>query len=287
MTAEWMEVDDIKPVHENTHPKLWAFIHDVQAKIPGIQFGRRGGSSASRAVFAYLPGDHVTIGRIGYGDFKRGGRGINEYIVESNHITNNQYHRHNEQHHMKMTKDRGKAVKNAQAFLRPMGTPAVASRLFSGANALAQDSASKIRDAAAKAESKVFTTSLSRYGSGAVRIRLLAEMQRLVDADHTFIDPSFRDDLVAMLTARAAYDMVSESMEFTFVGVKDTPFGRQIEVVDLDRYGACNDDVCIFTEADMPTDLAGKVAVLSMLQSREYVGGVGCRRTNRTFYVIR
>lgn len=286
MTAEWMEVDDLKPVHENTHPNLWAFMRDVQAKIPGVQFGRRGGSSASRAVFAYLPGDHVTIGRIGYGDFKRGGRDINEYIVESDCIENYRYGSYSTQHHMAMTIHRDKAVKNAQKFLRPMSIAVTAMRLFAGANALAQDRVSKLRDAVVKAESKVFTTSLSRYGPRAVSLRLVAEMQRLVDEDHTFIDPSFRDDLVAMLTARAEYEMSSDGVEFTFVGVKDTPLGRQIEVVDLDRYGV-GGDVRIFTEADVPTDLAGKVAVLSMLQPREYVDGVGCRRTNRTFYVVR
>jgi len=286
MNAEWMEVDDLKPVSDNTHPNLLAFMRGVQAKIPGIQFGQRG-PSATSAVFAYLPGEHVTMGRIGYGDFKVRGKGTAEYIVESDYINNCKYSSSSRQHHMAMTKDREKAVTNAQKFLRRMPTSSVAVRLFAGANAFVHDRSSKLRDAAAKAESKVFTTSLSRYGSGAVRIRLLAEMQRLIDTDHIFSDPSFGTDLAAMLTARAEYDALKDGVEFTFVGVKDTPFGQQIEVIDLDKYGCDGSDVRIFTEADMPTDLAGKVAVLSMLQPREYVDGVGCRRTERVFYVVR
>lgn len=287
MTAEWIEVENLQPVNDtNTTAAVREFMEAVAEVIPDIQYGVRAAQkSATNMVFAYLPGDHITMGRIGFGDFKRRGKPSQEYIVESSHIKNNKYADYNSQRHMTMSKHLAKGVTNAQKYLRRPTVVYTVNLLHRGVAALANSQRSTQRDVVTKAERELFSTSLSHYHT-APRLRLAAEMQRLLDMEHVFLDPTFRGDVAAWLDARRAYEQETDP-EFTFVGFTDNEFlGHRATVAEIDKYASvlATDEIAV---TELPQDLAGKVAALNMLEPGAWVQGLGCRRTMRTFYVIR
>ena len=287
MTAEWTEVDNLQPVKDtNTTAAVREFMEAVAEVIPGIQYGVRANQkSATNMVFTYLPEDHITMGRIGFGDFKRRGKSSQEYIVESSHIKNNKYADYSPQRHMGMSKHFTSGVKNAQKYLRRPDVAYTVNLLHRGVSALASAQRSTQRDTVAKAERELFSTSLSNFHS-APRLRLAAELQRLLDMEHVFLDPTFRNDVAAWLDARREYEEATDP-EFTFVGFTDNEFlGQRATVAEIDKYANVRSTDQL-AAAELPQDLAGKVAALSMLEPGAWVQGLGCRRTTRTFYVVR
>jgi hypothetical protein len=136
MTYKWAVVDTLNSlVSYKIDGRLSDFMQAVSDTIPGIQYGVT--SSASdvpcvTAVFAYLPGDHVTMGQLKIGTVRnsRTGEPSTEFKVLSPHISNKKYATHSAEHTQVVSKNMEKAVTSARTYLR-RPTPAHTAEIFS------------------------------------------------------------------------------------------------------------------------------------------------------------
>lgn len=292
MTYQWAVVDTLNSlVSYKIDGRLSDFMQAVSDTIPGIQYGITSSASAVpcvTAVFAYLPGDHVTMGQLKIGTVRnsRTGEPSTEFKVLSPHISNKKYATHSAEHTQVVSKNMEKAVTSARTYLR-RPTPAHTAEIFSRTarrwQSKVQDT---LRDERYKMERAIFSTSLSIYDKKP-RHRLVSELSRLVDSDYMFGDATLRDELVAWIAVDKEYAATAFDGRMTFVGFTDTGVqGQVVDVVPLGKWGDTDGDVIRCARDDLPEDLAGKTAVLSLTEPGVWVPGVGCRRTARTFYVI-
>lgn len=288
MTYSWANVDKLKSLGSYLiDGRLSDFMQAVSDAIPGIQYGiKPPASEAVRivTVFAYLPGDHITMGQLKIGIVPTC-RTV-EFKVLSPHISNKRYATHSAEHTQVVSKHMEKAVTNARTYLR-RPTPVHTAEMFSWRarqwQTKAQDA---IREERHKLERAVFSTSLSTLDK-TPRRRLASELSRLVESDYMFGDATLRDDLVAWIAADKEYEAVVGDERMTFVGFTDAGVqGQVVDVIPLSKWGNTDGGVIRCAKDDLPEDLAGKTAVLSLTEPGVWVPGVGCRRTARTFYVI-
>ena len=292
MTYRWAVVDTLNSlVPYKIDGRLSDFMQAVSDAIPGIQYGIMPPASEEirvATVFAYLPGDHVTMGqlKIGIVHNSRTGEPSTEFKVLSPHISNKKYATHSAERTQVVSKHMEKAVTNARTYLR-RPTPVHTAEIFCReARRWRRKTQDAIRDERHKLERAIFSTSLSTYDK-APRRRLVSELSRLVDSDYMFGDATLRDDLVAWVAADKEYEAAVGDERMTFVGFTDTGVqGQVVDVVPLNKWGDTDGDVIRCAKDDLPEDLAGKTAVLSLTEPGVWVQGVGCRRTTRTFYVI-
>ena len=291
MTYRWAIVDTLNSlVSYEIDGRLSDFMRAVSDAIPGIQYGiMPPASEAVRivTVFAYLPGDHITMGQLKVGIARNSlGEPNTEFKILSPHISNKKYAAYSAEHTQVVSKHMEKAVTNARTYLRrptPVHTAETFCREARRWQSKAQDT---LRDERYKLERAIFSTSLSTYDKKP-RHRLVSELSRLVDSDYMFGDATLRDDLVAWVAADKEYAAAVGDERMTFVGFTDTGVqGQVVDVVPLNKWGNTDGDAIRCAKDDLPEDLAGKTAVLSLTEPGVWVQGVGCRRTTRTFYVI-
>ena len=259
------------------------FAHDVEQAIPGCRVTPEN----SKWSWVYMPGDHYAMGMIGYGDFRDSGDGTSMYTVKSRNIANGKYSDHSHQHHMTMSVNRGVAVKNARAYLRRY-TPHETARFTLSA---VRHELSLAHEAARTAHFRALNTAL---GATRVSSKLLTELQTLLDTGHSFVDPTFAEELREALAASAAYDQYKNATPMNFVQILPYQGTQRWDVVPVDKLehytpeiGDVQSYIGDAIEAEVSEDIRGKVAVCNMLKDETYVEGVGYKLFDGIYYVAR
>lgn len=268
------------------HPNLTAFADlvkfrkELERTVRGVKTLYRDTKSA----WVYMDGEYMTMGWIGYGDFQTSKNGADKYVVYSRTISNMKYNDGSRQHHMRMAKDMGIALKAAKAEFRNYSPVEVAealrSKVSKPVNLMMGAARTKTREA-------LSSVGLESYGT-AVR-RTIQVLEGLITSGHVFPQADFHDDLLSMFAAKKEADRLdTPRLPMTFVRVYEK-FGRQYVNACLmedikSSYNANNTHLATWSAEDTPEDVQGQIAVMSMCEDDQFVEGVGYKVDETTFY---
>jgi hypothetical protein len=271
-------------------PKELGLLCDEMRKVyPHIQFGLSGHCAsqwvgetlAAVELWGYLPNDVYAPIRVGFSDYrvKRHDESQRTYGVYARSITNQKFQSGREQHHMIMSDKLDKALTAVRTHLRAYRLGEVAKRSGTDYNIEARDSASVSRRKYHTAREEVVS-----------HVSFVNELQHMISSGHTFVNGAFKNAILNMLEAKDMYDKEEHRVHYAdFVlvreqdGVQVFDVMRNLEVGRSDMLDTV--PVETFTEATLPEDTAGKIAALSMLQTNNYVDGLGMRVSNITYWV--
>jgi ElaB/YqjD/DUF883 family membrane-anchored ribosome-binding protein len=292
VTAGYTTLLDGVPVSK----ELLEFTQALQKVMPKVKFFPHNFCVAETAggtrihvceeVFVYMDDFPCDLGRISWAD-----NGVQSgqftYGVYSRKIQNDKYAAHRNQHHMVMTSDLEKAVKNARKHLVPYTTRELAQVFYEPLH----EKVSRVLD-------QVKTK--AHHGAGDVvnnRMAILQEIEFLKKQGVQFVTPEFRalsENVEQLLSEYREQESRKVSAVFVrFKQVGDTTYADLQEVHNVreirwDTQMNTTDAQAISCPADeLPQDIAGQIAVLNILENDGYVSGVGMKIDDKTFWVER
>lgn len=289
MNIELKQVSDIEAAKDFFSKPIGLddFQYEVSKKLKGIKFKERNQST----LWAYREGESYAIGYIGFGDFRDNGDGEHLYTVWSPNIINNRYG-HGSQMHMAQAKQLKKGVSNALKYLRPLSVKQTASISTKSCRHKVSEVVEKARGKYHRYQARIAHNFLDlRQGS---ENALQQELQHLVDMGHEFLDKELGDNLRNVFNNLKEYTLSKEtnSNVFTFVEATKTITGRQVFRVATNvdtgfTYGfdVPQENISVYSQEELPEELAGKLSVLSMIDPDNYVEGVGYRAAANVFYL--
>lgn len=263
------------------------FQYEISKKLKGIKFKER----AHNSLWAYREGESYAMGYIGFGDFRDNGDGEHLYTVWSPNILNNRYG-HGSQMHMAQAKQLKKGVSNALKYLRPLSVKQTASISTKSCRFKVSEVIGEARTQFTHAAAHITHNFLDpRRGD---ENALQQELQHLVEIGHEFLDKELGDKLHTLFNNLKEYVLSHEnnSNVFTFVEATKTITGRQVFRVATNvdttfTYGfdVPQENISVYSQEELPEELAGKLSVLSMIDPDNYVEGVGYRAADNVFYL--
>ena len=261
------------------------FCEAVEQSIRGVKTVARSQSSA----FVYREGEPYVLGWIGYEDYQSHITGEKKYAVHARDIDNGKYASYNMQHFMRMSVNLTTAVKNTKASLRSYTDREVggiyAGKVRSAVGALKDDAVSKYNQAL----NKVGLQTVSRYTSSQQVTSLLDEVLRMQQTGHTFTNLELDQDLQNIATKKKEAARFTRGvlipMDFVHIFARNgTQYVSRSRTTDLNDYGATFFPDNTWTLDEVPEDVQGKIAVMSMCKDEELVEGVGYKATDTMFY---
>lgn len=284
-------------------PKLALLCDELRASNRRIKFGVRrncafrrmsvksnpGGALFGNSVYSmlcelwvYLPEQPYALMRIGYKNYTTtaNASGDSAYGIYSRLIQNRKYKRGNEQHCMLMSADVARAVKNAKSVMRPYAPQETVQVKLGGFVHAVQSETSGFNGAVHDAVSDV-----------RINTDLIKELVHLLDSGYEFLSAGLKQKVQAYVDVRAMQkEHMSKVRHGWFVTVltrQDTQHFDVIEMFDVHKPQPVMHDPQTFTAETLPEELAGKMAVLTMVDVGARVSDVGMRATETTFYVER
>lgn len=243
-------------------------------------------------VTVYVDNCEVILGYIGYGTtYGVDLRSDNMYVVTSRHITNNKYNDSREQHHRMFTGDITKAVKTARSTLLPYS-----------AKELLAVSVDQYRRKLNDAEHKYEQAERSLIQPLTYTAAIIEEMEHLIRQGVQFTTPKFIEAAAQFTQVRDAVRQVHQKKgDSYFVSLRmvgDVPYADIYEVNKVKELSyrlynqiyekaATPDNMKSIPASDLPEDIQGKVAVLSILNNDQYVEDVGYKVSPRMFWLER
>jgi hypothetical protein len=240
-------------------------------------------------LFVYMDEFPFDIGRVGYADnsVTNKAKAENTYSVYSRKISNAKYALHRDQHHMIMTKDMGKAIKNACKYLVPYTTRELAQAFYEPIH---------------NNVSNVFEEVKSKMHNGAReivnnRMAILQEVAFLKKQGVEFTTPEFRDlagrvdQLIADYAEQEKRQISAFFVRFRQVG--DSTYADLQEVLEVRnirwdaKMNTTGTQALTYPVNELPQDIAGQIAVLNILENDGYVAGVGMKLDDTNFWVER
>jgi len=260
--------------------ELADFMDRLLAEMRGIQFGARDTAS----VWVYNADDTMPLGVICYGDYRDSGDIGASFVVLARTIRNNKYAEHSgSQHHMKMTNNIETAVKNAKKFLRPWQSVEICRFFWGSAQSAWHRAKSNAERPFNELKDKVFGMSYGRLDKPHHK-----ELLHLAQSGHQFMDAEFHKNINEFINMMVELGDLHADHQHTFVRVYQK-YGKtwaDTMVVDSSRYGSLELlNIVTYAEDEIPEDILGRVSVLQMMATDEYVLKVGVNIGDGLFYV--
>jgi hypothetical protein len=239
-------------------------------------------------VTVYVDNCEVILGYIGYGTtYGVDLRSDNMYVVTSRHISNNKYSEHRDQYHRMFTGDITKAVKTARSALLPFS-----------AKELLSLSVEQYKNTLNNNEHKYDSAQRDLLRPLTYSDDIAAELEHLIRQGVQFTTPKF---IAAAAEFTRVHDAVKQAKQRLgnsyFVSLRmvgDVPYADICEVdkVKSLTYSMYNnvatpDNMKSLPASDLPEDIQGKIAVLSILNNDQYVESVGYKVSPRMFWLER
>lgn len=237
------------------------------------------------SLYVFLDDCPLNVGVIGYGDYRirRQGGSKNQYMVFSRLIGNAKFGEYRDQHHMKMSDSLDKLVKECLRYLTPYTTQELAKAFV---DPLKNNVQNRIQ-ALGNEEWDLLRPIVNNTPV------LIKELRRLMDEGVEFKDPAFLNfvsnirDLERRMREEKAKNTKAKFVRLRTVG--DTKFADLAEVVDIKeskynevKFGSPSTTI---PAEDLPEDIVGKVAVLSILNDGQYAPDVGYKVNDNIFFV--
>jgi hypothetical protein len=279
------------PVNE----ELFNFCAELRKKFPQVKYHandernkimRRGMLPPVYSdVTVYVDNCEVVLGYIAYGiTYGVELRSDDTYVVMSRHIQNNKYGEHREQHNRSYTTDLTKAVKTARSALLPYS-----------AKELVNLSISTYSYKLNEENQKYYTAYRSVLHPLAYQDVIGEEMYHLIQQGVTFTTPKFVAAAAAFMEKRDEYKRIdSKKGNAYFVSLRtvgDNVYADIAEVNDLKNTSGYRSAAPAIIKSvlvnDLPEDIQGKIAVLSILNNNQHVEGVGFKVSPKMFWLER
>ena len=270
------------------------FVTALKAEMPYLKF--RSTQAYNSEVAVYREGDALAMGWIGYGDYSPGVSSVKRYTVFSLNIDNGKYSKSSNQRNMAMTTDLGKAVKLVKKHLRPIPTEVAAKHSLTELNyayAEAHKGARKLLDESRRA---IVGASGDVFLNPALEnVFALLRMQEQPIGDAVFnahVNNYFiaKDAMAEAKTLHGDIYFVHPQMKFgePVYNLVSITWNQTVPSV-LPRFHVMESLAAAYAAAvgvDMEA-IKGRVAVLHMMQTNEFVVGVGMKvDANRYFVVV-
>jgi|TARA_R110000824_G_scaffold380703_1_gene573184 hypothetical protein len=271
------------PEHYEREDHLFEFMDEISKAIRGVRFVYK----YAYERWVYMPGEPYPMGYIGFGDYRVNTTGDDRFIVCSRKIENVRYTDYSAPYHMKMSSKLEPAVRNAKKFLSNYSPIEMAgvdtANVRNGINEVLGDLSRKATEDA----KNIGLPNVDVFGE---RVTLLNELRHLLNTDHEFVDARYNAKLRTMFESMKEFAACNERINMNFVRVYQRLGDQTFDVVPVDEVNnwGCEvrQEVTRYTD-DLPEDIMGKVASLSLVADRSYVAGVGYRVNESMFYVVR
>ena len=266
------------------------FQYEIGKKMKNVKFKERD----TKTLWAYREGDNYAMGYIGFGDFRDYSYEEEHlYTVFSPNVYNGRYSG-GAQMHMVQAKHMKKGVSNALKYLRPLSVSQTVKMSKNNcrmkANEVVHDAGTEFSHSAELIKKDFLN---SRHGEDNA---LQKELKHMVETGYEFLDKTLGEQLRKAFAALKELELARSANKDTFIFVEalKTVTGRQTfrvaTDVDVSRYGDISseelqDKISVYTQEELPEELAGKLSVLSMLDIDGYVEGVGYRAAESVFYL--
>jgi hypothetical protein len=259
----------------------------LKAKCPNWEFGvtnqldsawvSRETMDFFHEVWVYRPGDVYAMGVIGVTPDNDA-----TYRVFSKSISNDKYRSHNVMHRAKQTQNLNKAVSLALKHLIPYNPIEVVEE---SKRDFAQKYASEIRDADRGVSG---TRENLRYGEFD---ELLDDVVRAYrEGLYVPQKAKIKEEIDKYLAAQEAQKQQEGRMLSAYAVTLTERGGKTyanfIRYIRMESKGTPREIVELPVE-DLPEDIAGKIAVLNMVDNNHYVDGVGMRITPQVYWLAR
>lgn len=280
--------------------EVYAYMMSLRKEIPSVEFGLQGSIKAKTInivddgiyeirvvseMYAYLPDDEFVLGKIGYWDYcttraKNGSPRPESYMVQSQHVRNTKYDEYRDQYTMLMSKDMNVAIDNAKKYLRQYSPvdliKAVAHKV--------SDNVGQFRYKKRRARDEALRD-MSDFD-------VVKELKQLVASGYEFSYPDVKERVIKVLMAADDFATL-EHKKFggKFITVSNQLGVQMFDVIPYDdALGTITPEWkgeggVRYRADEMPQDLLGRVAVLSMAQHYDYIEGVGNRMGESMFWV--
>lgn len=233
-------------------------------------------------VTVYIEGSDYVVGVIGHGKkygIKEAAKAV--HMVQSRKIVNAKFNDDREQYHMMFASDPKKALRTALSKLVPYSPKEMADislHDFKG-------HVSKVRNDI-HSEIGGLISPLMDYNT------MMSEMRSLIAQNTMFVTERFQRAAAGFIAAEAASSAVrNKPIHGYYVYVRMVGEEQWVDIVeatDAQRYHRVADcPVTSMPVSDVPEDIQGKVAVLSMATIGQYMQGVGVRATEKSFWLER
>jgi hypothetical protein len=245
-----------------------------------------GGSDTSKKFYTdvtvYIEGSDYVVGVIGFGKkygIKEAEKSV--YMINSRKIQNEKFAEHRDQYFMSFVNDHKKAVRLALSKLVPYSPKEMA-------NISIYDFKQHIEGVRADVHRGVS----SLVSPLSDRNILMREMRNLIAQNTMFVTEEFQRAAAGFIKAEEEWNEVrNKPVHGYYVYVRmvgDEQWVDIVEATDAQKYRSV--DHCPVTStpvSDVPEDIQGKVAVLSMADIGQYMQGVGVRTTEKSFWLER
>jgi hypothetical protein len=233
-------------------------------------------------VNVFIEGSDYVVGRIGYGK-KFGVREAEKatYMVHSRKITNDKFAEHRDQYYMSFASDPKKALKVALAKLVPYSP-----------KEMADVSLRPFKYAISNTRDDVKTNLDKLISPMQNRDVLMRELKGMLAQGVTFVTDEFRTAALGFTQAEQDWHAVrNKPIHGYYVYVRmvgDEQWADIVNATDAQNYSHTHDcAVQSMPMADVPEDIQGKLAVLSIGDLGQYMQSVGMRVSEKSFWLER
>ena len=233
-------------------------------------------------VTVYIEGSDYVVGVIGHGK-KYGIKEVDKsvYMIQSRKINNEKFAEHRDQYWMSFVADHKKAVRLALSKLVPYSPKEMANITISD-----------FKDHIEQVRNNVRSGVHGLISPLSDRNILMREMRNLIAQNTMFVTEEFQRAAAGFIKAEEEWNEVrNKPVHGYYVYVRMVGSEQWVDIVeatDAQKYHDVQDcPVTSMPVSDVPEDIQGKVAVLSMGALGQYMQGVGVRTTEKSFWLER
>lgn len=256
----------------------------LHKEMRGVETFPRDRSSA----WVCMKGEPMALGWIGYGDYQTSKRGEPKYVVYARNVANMKYSDYTEQYYMRMAVNIDTAVRHARGYLYKYSTDEIAT-VFAGDIKRAVRQVKSAADGAYETARADVGIKNSSYSSDADK-RLMSELFNMIHAGHTFVDAELDTNIRTLMAKKKESDRFSgKTTPVDFLRTYEHYDGMRVDTTRIEdvmsyKTEPMHDHKHTYLAQDLPEELAGKVAVMSMCENGHFVEGVGYKVNDAMFY---
>lgn len=245
-------------------------------------------------VEVYREGDEYTMGRIGFmNPSKRSSSDINKYVytVYSRTIKSAKIRDYDWRHYTKSAQKLPLAVKHAKTFLRIHSPLEVCNSSLITAAFHARGAATTAQQISSQVRRDIFNSSATEV----IRV-LLSAAKGSIKPVSSVLQSALSKYEEAITEYNAEVNRIRPAYHVNIFGTPDAQRASIIEVPNINdqkyTYGDIESlrqdtPVTIINAADIPEDIMGRIAVLSMNNDGHYISGLGLKVSSKSYWVER
>jgi hypothetical protein len=282
--------DTIETLNENAMPmpkvdgipvsaQLANFCAEIRKVNRHVKFGVSK-NYRRRELYAYMDGQAYAMMKFGYGNYSKGSSNTDKYMVYARMINNEKFRDDNDQYHMATAEKLDRAMKNVKKYMRPYSPVECASMTFEWVRSKFSSVVSSVSSDLYDAKSDIISSA-----------HLRNELFHMLDVGYEFLSEEFRG-MIAKWRDKYREDQASRgrALHAYYVNVRihrEEMVCDVIEVLDAQKRNRLDPHAAVITYKmeELPEDIAGNLAALSMVEDNHYVDGVGFRVDSATFWV--